>query len=248
MIKKISSRVFFLIFIVVLSDTVLASAERIESKDEDKDGRKETRVFYEGSQITRVEVDKNGDGKPDQWVYFKSGIRNHSEIDADFDGKIDKWVIYDAKGVRRQTAKDTNHDGKPDEFLTFLKGRDLVLKEYDRNFDGRIDKRMLQRWDPNRKITTFINGRPGSIPNPSYLTLRREEDNNFDGKIDVYRERENKNPPADKIGKEIDSVPAKIQEKKNSAESDKKKNQTDGGKQRGSVENLVQNMNERHQW
>jgi len=244
MVKKAAFYLFVAVFIFSFSAVVLA-AERSEWKDQDKDGRKETQFFYEGSKITRSQVDKNGDGKPDQWIYFKNGIRHTAEVDSDFDGKIDKWIIYDAEGSQKQVAKDTNRDGKPDQFVTYLQGRDLILKEYDRNFDGRIDMRTLKQWDQNRKITTFINGRPGWLPNPSYLTLRKEEDSNFDGKIDVYRERGNKNPPSDKIGTEIDPLPAKNEEKKAASESAGKKNETDTKAENQTVK-LVQDMNERH--
>ncbi len=97
-------------------------------------------------------------------------------------------------------AKDTNHDGKPDRFTLFLKGRNLILREVDTNFDGKIDQRSLMEWDPNKKITVMTN-RVEQIPNPGYSVIWMEEDRNFDGKIDAYREKGKKeDPTSSKIG------------------------------------------------
>lgn len=156
------------------------------------------------SAAERVEtLDKNGDGKPDQWTQFKNDKRFRTEIDTDFDGKKDRWISYDAEGKTKTISKDTNHDGKPDSFQEMLKGRNLILKESDRNYDGKIDQRALQQWDANKRITTFMDGRPSTIPNPGYTWIWKEQDNDFDGKIDDYLERGNKNPSKEKIGQPI---------------------------------------------
>ena len=39
---------------------------------------------------------------------------------------------------------------------------------------------------------------------PGYVTLWSEEDNDFDGKIDAYTERGNKNPSRERIGQPIE--------------------------------------------
>ena len=76
-----------------------------------------------------------------------------------------------------------------------------MLKEYDRNFDGRIDQRKLVTWSPERlKI-------PGQGAIPGYVPLWVEGDDDFDGLIDVYTEKGNKNPSNQKIGKPIDVQP-----------------------------------------
>jgi hypothetical protein len=99
-----------------------------------------------------------------------------------------------AKTMSKET--DTNQDGRTDQVKTFLKGRQLVLTEFDRNFDGKVDRRKLSQWGMKRLV-------PGEPPIPGYETLFVEEDNNFDGKIDVYREKGNKNA-SKKIGQPID--------------------------------------------
>ncbi|OIO38020.1 MAG: hypothetical protein AUJ72_03310 [Candidatus Omnitrophica bacterium CG1_02_46_14] len=216
------------------------AAERVELKDEDGDGRKETEITTSGDKMIKAVVDKNGDKKPDQWIYFKNGVRSKAQIDSDYDGKLDEWVIYDAEGRVKARVKDTNHDGKPDYFQTFIQGRGVVLREYDRNFDGRIDRRMLMQWDGNKKITTFLNGRLGSIPNPGYVYIWKEEDNDYDGKIDVYQERGNKKPSTEKIGKEMDPLPTKSSEDRSA--SDKKKAQP----QNGPSESIADKMNKKY--
>lgn len=129
--------------------------------------------------------------------------------DADGDGKIDQWFQYDEAGHLKTTAKDTNQDGNPDTFTEMLKGRALVLRESDRNFDGRVDRRWLTEWDANKRLMTGMsrNNTPQYTIVPGYKTLWSEEDNDFDGKIDVYQERGNQNPSQERIGRSISSKP-----------------------------------------
>lgn len=155
--------------------------------------------------VTNDAIDKNGDGKPDLFVEFHNGKKFKAEEDRNFDGRIDTWYVYDAEGHSKHTANDSNGDGKPDKFTELLKGRNLVMREYDRNFDGRIDKRQLCQWDPDKRIPMFINNRMEYTPNPGYAVLWTEEDNNYDGKVDVYKEKGNKNPSKDRIGKLIEA-------------------------------------------
>jgi len=203
--KRIFLFILFSLASLLLPLTLAHAALRTELIDEDKDGRKETKVFYNDSQKLRTEVDVNGDGKPDKFIEYKNGKRHLATADIHFDGKIDSWSYFDEAGVLKNSARDLNHDGKPDSFSEFLKGRNLVLKEFDRNFDGKIDRRSLVQWDPNKGVNVYNGGRVQRIPTPGYTTLWSEEDNDFDGKIDVYKERGNKNPPTEKIGKSIAS-------------------------------------------
>ena len=126
-------------------------------------------------------------------------------LDEDKDGKIDAWFKYDNEGHLKKTARDTNKDGIPDTFTEMPKGRNLVLRESDRNFDGQIDRRWLTEWDPNKRLMTGMNR--NNIPQytavPGYVTLWAEEDNDFDGKIDVFHEKGNKNPSKERLGKPI---------------------------------------------
>ena len=114
-----------------------------------------------------------------------------------------------AQAKDKINGKDTNGDGKPDRFSLFVKGRELVLREADRNFDGKIDRRALQRWNGDKKIRTFINNRVSSIPTPGYENVWVEEDNDYDGKVDVYKEKGKKDAGNDRVGKPIDTRPTR---------------------------------------
>ena len=124
-------------------------------------------------------ADKNGDGKIDLWTYLK-------------------------EGKTTRTARDTNGDGKSDRYSLFIKGRNLVLRETDVNFDGKIDQRALASWDGNKKIITG-GVPPRSIPNPGYDNLWKEIDSDFDGKIDLAREKGKKGDAAGRIGKKMNT-------------------------------------------
>jgi hypothetical protein len=176
---------------VILTATALLfcapvfASQRVEDIDRDGDGFKEARNFYQGDKLVRTEVDKDKNGKPDVW----------------------SWVV---NGVSVRTWYDTNGDGKPDKFYTDLKGRQLMLKEFDHNGDGKVDERREEAWDPNKAISSpRANGTMGRIPNPGYVIVWRERDTNFDGIIDEYGERGNAKAAGKKVGKPIDPLAAK---------------------------------------
>ncbi len=120
--------------------------------------------------------------------------------DVDKDGKIDRWLQYDEKGAMKRDALDTNKDGKPDYWREFVKGRALIIREKDKNLDGKADYRSMDEWQI-RKIPT-VPGQP-AIQIPGYVSLWREEDTDFDGKIDVYKERGNAGLKKNRIGQPI---------------------------------------------
>ncbi len=189
------------------------AADKAHAGEPEKENQKGTQLVTEGGKVVKELQDKNGDGKPDVTIYYVNGKKHHGEGASHFDGTIDTWYIYSINGTLRQIAKDTNKDGKPDQFVTMLKGRNLMLREYDRNFDGRIDKRQLVAWSAARlKI-------PGQGPIPGYVPLWTEFDDNYDGKIDKYTEKGNKNPSKEKIGQLIDGRPTPAREEEKPAQS-----------------------------
>lgn len=118
------------------------------------------------------------------------------KVDKDADGIIDEWIYRDAGGVIRRVGKDTNKDGKMDRFMDFLKGRMVVLWEMDRNFDGKVDRRQLDEWGERRLV-------PGQPTIPGYKMIWREEDNDYDGIIDVYKENKKSNSKNNPVGQPI---------------------------------------------
>lgn len=137
------------------------------------------------------------------------------------------WKERNSKGILMRTSRDTNADGKPDSHQLLLKGRILILREVDKNFDGKIDQRRLVEW------TTFRYG-PSQPEIPGYRNLWREEDTDFDGIVDVYTERGQK-APSERIGKPMKTALTPLPEEKKSS-----------GESTTSGERLVDNRNERY--
>ncbi len=145
------------------SGSLSFAAQRVEELDKDKDGRKETKVYYENDKIVKMAVDQNGDKKPDGVVYYKNGIPNTAEKDADFDGKVDTWIKYDSKGLPELISRDRyRKDGKSDYWL-YLRNSSIYMREWDRNFDGKPDFRTYER---------------------EHKLLEKRYDDNFDGKFE----------------------------------------------------------------
>lgn len=116
-------------------------------------------------------------------------------VDQDKNGKPDHWVTYNEKGVRVLIASDTNGDAKPDYWKHPIKAM-MILREKDRNFDGRVD---------DRQVTDFIYDKV--LKFNRHLYLWRESDDNYDGKVDVYKVRGEKEPKPDRRGQAIDPAP-----------------------------------------
>lgn len=116
------------------------------------------------------------------------------------------WKERTSKGVLIRTSRDTNADGKPDSHQLLLKGRILILREVDSNFDGKIDQRRLVEW------TTFRYG-PSQPEIPGYRNLWREEDTDFDGIVDIYTERGQKTR-SERIGKPMNTALTPLPEEK----------------------------------
>ena len=201
-------RIILLVLLALVFTGLRAEAATAPDwEDSDNDGRKETQVLYaenDKSIITKKVSDMNGDGRPDRTVDYKDGKPSTGEADANLDGKIDSWMRYDKGGKLAHAAKDTDGDGQPDQYRQMLKGRNLVLKTYDRNQDRRADKRSLLLWKEDKSIPVYDGSKMEKISVPGYVALWTEEDNNFDGKIDAYREKGDDAPSKKKIGQPID--------------------------------------------
>jgi len=204
-------RAFFLVAVsfFLLAQTAAWAALREEWQDNDHDGKKETHMFFDGKTPVRAETDTNGDGKPDLFMRYENGVRSYAEESKKHDGKIDTWYWYNREGRLLQKAHDSNGDGKPDQFSSFVNGdRSAVTREYDRNFDGKIDRRIFLKWDAAKTIPVMNGTRLTRIPNPGYATVWEERDDNYDGIIDYYRDKKDKTH--DKKGQPIDPRPIEV--------------------------------------
>ena len=170
----------------------------------------------------------------------------HEKKDKNGDGKTDQWLTYSSNNKLLQKTTDTNGDGKPDQFHTPLSGsREFVLKEYDRNFDGKIDKRALTRWDGDKTIPIVMGNSVRRSPNPGYVTIWKEEDDDFDGVIDKYymkKDKTKKEQPAEaKVGQPITTSPTPVREPESTEKLAEKT-----GPAATEDESRIQGMNERH--
>lgn len=220
---------FALLALCMAAPSALA-APREELVDENGDGRKETRVWTENGRKTRSESDRDGDGRFERTLqYDAEGKKQRAEEDRDGDGAIDVWTHY-GKGFVRE-AKDTNKDGRPDEITTRMKGRLILLKEYDRNFDGLVDKRKWSEWGSRRLA-------PGQPEVPGYQTMWREEDDDFDGRIDHAFVKGDAAAAKAKIGKPMEGAPYRSAE-------ERAKEAAAAGPGPGPNERRVKSMNEK---
>lgn len=167
-----------------------------------------TKIPDQGKALTRREVDKDKDGKPEKIILSEKGKTVEVEHLDKETGKVFRRDYYNSKEQVARRTYDRNKDGKTDEYWQFIQGgRDFVLKEYDRNNDGKIDKRVFSRWDAKKRMTVPQGTRLTYVAMPGYKSVWREEDNDFDGKIDVYRGKEVKGAPS-RLGLAIDPNPA----------------------------------------
>jgi len=139
-VKKLAGFALLLWF-CSCSPSVLAE-ETTKKVDLDGDGYYETRLFYDGKLITKALIDMNGDGKTDGTITYKNGFRESAERDANLDGQVDTWIKYYMTGVPWIIARDKNTDGRPD-YWKYMKLGFVYKREWDRNFDGKPDARVL---------------------------------------------------------------------------------------------------------
>lgn len=116
------------------------------------------------------------------------------QADQNKDGKTDRWITYNSNGVRALVAADADGDGVPESWSHPIRGL-MILREKDRNKDGRVDERM---------VTDFIHD--NTLKFGRHLPLWRESDDNFDGVIDVYKVRGEKAPSPDRRGQKMDTT------------------------------------------
>ncbi len=231
--------------LLVFSLSSLFAAEKTEWTDENKDGKNETQFFYEDGKKVKAEVDLNGDGRPERFVKYKDNKIFSAEVDRDSDGTVDEWEAYDSEGRLKTDARDGNKDGKPDQFWAMIQGRNVVLREADRNYDGRIDMRSLNQWDPEKRLTTMAGSRVVTTSTPGYVSLWIEQDDDFDAKIDIYRERGNKNPSPSKIGQAMSPAPVTLAELTQKEEKEEKEEEQEII-QANNVEDRIKRLNEKY--
>jgi len=100
------------------------------------------------------------------------------EADRNGDGKIDHWTWLDEEGAARRIGMDTNANGVVDRAQLMIDKRRVILKENDRNHDGKVDDRSLNRRGLDRQ---------GVL---RHIWIWKETDDNFDGIVDKFLKRD----------------------------------------------------------
>ncbi len=136
--------------------------------DADTDGIEDTRVHVKGTEVTRVDRDRDGDGRTDVWEYYDA---TQQLVKAGFslagDGVLDAWAYRNNDGQITKIEVSTRRDGTIDRWEYYEKGQ-LARVEEDKDRNGRVD-----RWSTyeegilmNTDVDADGNGRPDSPPGP----------------------------------------------------------------------------------
>ena len=169
-------------------------------EDRNYDGVQDAWSDFEWGAVTLRVLDSNDDGKPDAWESYADGRMTRREVDRDDDGVRDAFYIYEGDSLTKE-RHDSNNDGKIDLVMSF-QARRRVQSEEDRNHDGRMDRWTTFRTSSGLELPIRIErdskGRGFadtfehfSAVDGKAVLVRREEDMNGDGKIDVVSLYEN---------------------------------------------------------
>lgn len=111
-----------------------------DGTDWNDDGKNDERLFYDGSTLERIELDRNFDGKVDSIAHYKlDGLLHSIESDDDFDGRLETKTSY-RRGQAVETEIDTDADDKPDHRVRYTFG---VMESFEYlNSSGAIVKRV----------------------------------------------------------------------------------------------------------
>ncbi|HTL69671.1 MAG TPA: hypothetical protein VL404_00100 [Candidatus Eisenbacteria bacterium] len=140
MTRKRCGRLLFLTAALLLPAAFAWAAQKVEEKDRDGDGRRESKVYSENGKTVRIVADVDGDGKADLWEDYEPGgaVKTIARDRARHDGKPDYWVYLSSGRIYRRDY-DRNFDGKPD-LKSFEDNHRFLRKEYDDNFDGKFER------------------------------------------------------------------------------------------------------------
>ena len=118
----------------------------LREEDTSGDGRADRWISYDAGARREIFEDSRGRGQPDVRIVFATGGTEleRIEIDANLDGRPERVFRY-AAGHLRVESRDTTDDGVLDRFDRFDDRGEVVMREEDRDGDGRIDVRSIYR-------------------------------------------------------------------------------------------------------
>jgi hypothetical protein len=115
--------------------------------DRDGDGTIDTRAYMDGTQVRRIEIDRNGDGAPDRVEKYAAADGGGAAEIVEAEqvqtpgGPVVRREFY-ARGIIARVEEDTNGDGRIDKWERYTEGRVSVL-ELDLVGIGRPTQRLV---------------------------------------------------------------------------------------------------------
>jgi hypothetical protein len=133
--------------------------------DADTDGVEDTRVHVTGTEISRVDRDRDGDGRTDVWEYYDA---DKKLVKAGFslagDGVLDAWAYRDSSGQIDKIEVSKRRDDRIDRWEYYEKGQ-LARVEEDTDRDGRVDR--WSTYEEGILMTTVVDANRDGNPDPA---------------------------------------------------------------------------------
>lgn len=132
--------------------------------DVDADGIEHTRAHVKGTEITRVDRDRDGDGRIDVWEYYDAA---QQLVKVGFslpgDDVLDAWAYRNNDGQIVKIEVSTRRDGTIDRWEYYEKGQ-LARVEEDKDRDGRVDA--WSTYDAGILMSTAVDANKDGEPDP----------------------------------------------------------------------------------
>jgi hypothetical protein len=113
---------------------------RLLTYDSDKNGKPDSFSYMDGTNVLRVEIDKDEDGRIDRWEYYGANQKLEKVgLSRLNDGKPDEWVYQGADGIVSRIEISDKHDSEITRTEFYEQGR-LVRTVSDTDGNGIIDK------------------------------------------------------------------------------------------------------------
>ena len=165
-----------------------------QEADRNYDGILDSWSQYEGGELVTRVLDENDDGNPEVFETYRDGRVSLRELDRDDDGVRDVFYRYRGKSLIEE-RHDANNDGIIDLIIVYEE-RLRVRAEEDTDRDGRMDLWTRYTNGVNKEQVSQIERdvQGGGFAdtfelfesqNGRSMLVRREQDLNGDGEIDV---------------------------------------------------------------
>ena len=117
--------------------------------DVNKNGKNDTTLYMDGSQVRRIELDLNENGKVERWDFYDAhGTLEKVGLSRRDDGVMDAEAFYTAAGALSEIRISTKRDGHYDR-TEFYERDVLVRSADDTRGSGKPDKWDTYQPDPH---------------------------------------------------------------------------------------------------